>query len=433
MKRMVIIGLCVALLSTLAFGAGKQEEPNKAAAASNATLRFFWYGGDARNQATIAAINKYVELHPNVKIEPEYMVFDGFGQKLFTQLAGGTAPDVFQFSSDWLNDVMSQGSLLVPLDGRKDVDLSNFPQSMLDACSSYQGHVYAVPSSAVGYTCIVNNDFFAKNGISVPQQATWKEFQALGKQVHDNNPRAYLTTADIDMLNRLIFGGHVAQSTGLQFVDDSFKLLIPKDKLQASLEFVLGMYKSNTVEPFDESTAFVGKMEQNPKWLNGEIGVLFDITTNVSKYKTSLPKSKVTIMNMPVVENAKMSGVDYSGSPGWSIYAKSKYVDEAAKFVDWISNSAAASVILGDVRGVPASKSAYQAYKSSGKLDPQLDAAIGNAQVNSYTINLSSKNPQLMQIRKDVLQKVVFEKETPAAGAQEIVDLYAKKAAELKK
>ena len=35
------------------------------------TLRFAWWGSDARHEATLAAIERYTELHPNVTIEGE--------------------------------------------------------------------------------------------------------------------------------------------------------------------------------------------------------------------------------------------------------------------------------------------------------------------------------------------------------------------------
>ena len=39
-------------------------------------------------------IEKFEELHPNIKIEAEYGSSEGYTDKLATQLATGTAPDI---------------------------------------------------------------------------------------------------------------------------------------------------------------------------------------------------------------------------------------------------------------------------------------------------------------------------------------------------
>ena len=53
------------------------------------TLRFAWWGGDERANATMEVINKFMEENPNIKIEAEYGSSDGYHDKLATQLASG--------------------------------------------------------------------------------------------------------------------------------------------------------------------------------------------------------------------------------------------------------------------------------------------------------------------------------------------------------
>ncbi len=40
------------------------------------TLRFSWWGGDERHEATLAVIEKFEEENPDIIIEPEYSSFD---------------------------------------------------------------------------------------------------------------------------------------------------------------------------------------------------------------------------------------------------------------------------------------------------------------------------------------------------------------------
>ena len=77
MKKLVC--LCLALMLVLS--------AMSALAADTAQLRFVWWGSDARHEATLAAVARYCELYPNVQIDCEYQGYDGYQQKLMTQIA----------------------------------------------------------------------------------------------------------------------------------------------------------------------------------------------------------------------------------------------------------------------------------------------------------------------------------------------------------
>ena len=64
--------------------------PPPASSDEQITLRFSWWGGDERLAATLAVIDQFQDLHPNITIEAEYGSSDGYHDKLATQLQGGT-------------------------------------------------------------------------------------------------------------------------------------------------------------------------------------------------------------------------------------------------------------------------------------------------------------------------------------------------------
>lgn len=115
---------------------GGQTGENGGAGASDGqvVLRFAWWGGEERHNATLAAIEKYQELNPNVIIEPEYGGFDGYQQKLITQLSGNSAADIIQIDQPWLADINKQGELLMDLNTTDNIDLSQFDETFLKNC-----------------------------------------------------------------------------------------------------------------------------------------------------------------------------------------------------------------------------------------------------------------------------------------------------------
>lgn len=66
------------------------------------TLRFSWWGGDDRHEATLEAIKLFEEKYPNIKISPEYSGFDGYQSKLSASLAGGQEADIMQIDQPWM-------------------------------------------------------------------------------------------------------------------------------------------------------------------------------------------------------------------------------------------------------------------------------------------------------------------------------------------
>ena len=106
MKRKMWMSLCMAALASVSLTACGQEagtaqtentagtETEKPAEAEEVTLRFSWWGSEDRHEATIKAIERYMELNSEISIEYEYMGFDTYYEKLLTQLSGGTQPDI---------------------------------------------------------------------------------------------------------------------------------------------------------------------------------------------------------------------------------------------------------------------------------------------------------------------------------------------------
>ena len=95
-KRTLGLALAAAMTATLAVPAFADEDKEPV------TLRFMWWGGDARAEATLDVIEAYEKEHPWVTIEAEYGSSDGYQEKLTTQLVSGNAADIIQMGTGWM-------------------------------------------------------------------------------------------------------------------------------------------------------------------------------------------------------------------------------------------------------------------------------------------------------------------------------------------
>jgi oligogalacturonide transport system substrate-binding protein len=261
---------------------------------------------------------------------------------------------------------------------------------------------------------------------------TWDEFMDLGKTIHEEDQDSYLMTADIDVLNRLIIPSYLAQMTGTCLVnDETYELNFTQEQMEKAFQLVKDLYSSNTVEPFGEGSVFAGQMDQNTKWVNGQIGLLLDITGGLAKYKASI-SSELDVLPIPRNTDAKCSGVDFAGNTGFCINDNSAVKEEAAKFLDYLLNDPEAALIIKSSYGYNSTSTAIAALEEKGEIDATLKKAIEIAQPDSMTSNAVSNNTELETLRKDILQEVIYEDITPAEAAEEIVNQYQKILSELK-
>lgn len=136
------------------------------------TLRFAWWGGDERANATMEVINKFMEENPNIKIEAEYGSSDGYHDKLATQLASGTAADIVQVDPETMPTFVSTGDYFLDYKDY-DFDLSNFDPNYigLRVNGNYDGKQLGLPTGIAGPALVVNEELAEKYGIDFNTQS----------------------------------------------------------------------------------------------------------------------------------------------------------------------------------------------------------------------------------------------------------------------
>lgn len=385
------------------------------------TLRFAWWGSDGRHEAILKAIEIYQEKHPNVTIEAEYSGYDGYYEKMMTTLSSGTAPDLFQFMRGWVPDVQTAQHYLADIDSLP-IDTSTLEDGLMEGSGSYKGEAVMVPVSVGGAAAYVNSEFAENNGIDTSKLYTWDEIKELGKTIHEKDADSYLLTADIDVLNYMFLEPYIVQITGKPLFDeDTYEPNFTQEDLQASIQNIMDLYEAGAIEPFDESAAFVGQMNQNVRWINGKIGMVFDYTSTFAKY-AGTTTGDIAAMQIPQIANAKCSGVAYGGDRGISINDNSANKEEAAKFLDFLLNDPDAINALGTNLGFCPTSVSQATLIDSGIVDAVQVEAVNLSAKNSYTQNSLGTNTSLLTTRKDILQEIIYKDITVEQGAAEIYE-----------
>jgi oligogalacturonide transport system substrate-binding protein len=401
-------------------------------AAPQTSLRFMWWGGESRHKATLEAIQLYMKRNPNVKINGEYGGFDGYQQKLLTQLAGGTAADIIQIDQPWVADLMSQGDLFVNLYGAKGIKLSGFDKKFLKNQCEWQKKLVGLPTGLNGLTFVANADFLTRHQINPNLKWTWDNLLEIGAKIHRENKNHYLLIIGGDQIRSMI-KMYIKQHTGAkQWVNDNFTPGFDKNILTKALTYYQRLLQDGVVPPMEELILFEAKMENNPKWGAGEIGVSQDWVSTMSRYYLN-GKIKLNVMPVPLMKDAAMSGIVVRPSQLIVINKKSANSKEAVKFVNWFFNDSEAILALNSVRGIPPTKTGLKILERNKLLDSNivkgLNMAVKNAGIPE---NALSNNKELMNIFDVYIQKVGFGKLRPEEAAEGLLKETQAKLAELK-
>lgn len=400
---------------------GKPEQ----APAGDITLRFSWWGGDSRHEATLKAIETYEAAHPGIKIEPEYSSFSGYYEKLVTQLASQNAPDVFQVDQGWVAELSARGDAFTDLSQFSDVlDLTQVSEKMMDDYCKVDGQVSVLPFGYNGTVFLYNKTLLADwcDADGKLQMSSWDDFLKIGKELHAKDPEAYMTTAVTDGYLRYILKPMLEQITGRIDIQDDFTLGFNQEQMTKAFDSFLAIFKQDVSQPYDEAVLY-DSMQNNPLWLNGKIGGIFLFFSNIDTEIANLDYD-FGVAGMPMFADATLSGQECCPSLMVAINKNSDADKQkaAAEFMEWFLNSEEASRILGTVRGVPASASALEALEKNDMLSPLMSEAI---QISNDTVSLKNgayeMNASVKAVFVDYMEKVIYGVDSSEKASKDMI------------
>jgi oligogalacturonide transport system substrate-binding protein len=397
------------------------------------TLRFSWWGGDTRHQATLDAIKAYMEQNKNVTIEGEYSGFSGYYQKLVTQLASGTAPDVFQSDQGWTTEFYKRGNVFADLGQYSGIiKTDKLNTAMLNDYCVIDGKTVVLPLGYNGTVFLYNKDLMAPYLKDGKLELTWDEFIQIGKEMHQKDSNVYLTTNMTDAYIRFLLKPILEQITNKISVQDDYTLGFTKEDMTKTFEKILEVFDSGAAQPYAESVIYKDSLIDNPKWAGGQIGGAFIFFSNIDKETHGLTQN-FDVTSLPRFADAQTSGQESAPSLMIAINSESGSKDAAAKFVNWFLNDTGAAAVLKTERGVPTNSDALEVLKSNGTLSAIMAKAID---VSNATIGFKNgaieMNASVHAIFVEKTEKVIYKKETPDQAAEELIKDLTAKLAEMK-
>lgn len=395
------------LLAALALGATAQP-----ALAQDSVLRFAWWGGGARHQATLKAIAAFERKHPGVKIKAEYMGFNGYLERLTTQIAGGSEPDVMQINWAWMAMFSKRGNGFTDLNQyRQLLALDQFSAEDL-AMGTVAGRLNALPVSYSARVLLWNEAAFKRAGVPLP--TTWDELFATGKQFRQKlGDQAYPLDGELyDMM--LLAQAYVQQKYRTPYVDPKLPQVAMSPA--AALEWVQ-IYKKlidgHVATPLKLRASLGGAekaTEQQQDWVVGNWAGNFTWDSSIGLRESTLDKQqKLTLGDFPTLPGAKNSGMFGRPTVMLAVGRNSKKAEIAARLINFLLCDPEAALILGRTRGVPLVDSQFQLLVKEKKL-PELELrAYEQIKKQKLAGNIALPSPLFEHARMQKFMREVFE------------------------
>lgn len=407
------------LMKTLAFAISTTALTGMAQAAD---LRMSWWGGDSRHEATQAALQICGERHGHT-ISPEFTGFGGHFERLATQIAGRTEPDIMQVNWPWLPIFSAKGDRFADLNELSDIiDLSNWSQAQLDA-GTMNGKLNGLPVSTTARLFVFNTSAWGRAGLDLP--TTWDDLVAAGPVFRDTLGEDHYPFEGAALDATLLVTLYGTQMTGKPLIDpQTNEIAWTAEELTKSIEF----YKTlvdNHVVPSWEKVAAAGNvpLHESPNWTSGKIGGTYQWDTTYFKIADPLAEGEELIYTgLLAMDGQKTQGIYRKASMVFSISANTEHPEAAAQILNCLLNEEPGVTALGSTRGVPASTAGRETLMAAGGIqDIQIEAQNRVLEGEGPAIHPFMEHPDVRSAMIDALEMFAYGRIDAATAADEMM------------
>lgn len=426
-KRFALLAVPM-LLSMLAGCGGNNSNNAKDSAATNAagnqtsapaassssepvTLRIAWWGGDTRHSYTQQVIDMYEEQNPNVKIEPEYASFDDYWKKLAPQAAANRLPDIVQMDVSYINQYGSNGQLEDMTSYlNKSIQVGDVNENVL-ATGKIGDKQYGIPLGVNVLGFQYDPALLKKAGVdSIPENWTWDQYKEIalkaksaglymdGSMAADVFFNYYLRTKGLSLYN--------TDGSGLGYEDDAL--------FTDFFGMLSDLIAKGAVPSQDKLSQNKGVIEESDIVKGTGIGV-WQWSNQYVALQIAVNRP-MALAQMPGPDMEK--GLYMQPSMYWSITANSKVKEEAAKFIDFWTNSAEANKLIKGERGVPISSKIKESLTTelteSGK---QVFQFVADMEPKTSPMSPPVGSPEVVALLTDLAEQMNFGQIKPDAAA----------------
>ncbi|WP_078434715.1 ABC transporter substrate-binding protein [Metabacillus halosaccharovorans] len=344
-KKLISLGIAMMLFGSLigcsAFTGSENGGDSATQSGKNedgtTTIGISTWGSPDELKVFKELVSNFEEDNPDIKVKVTHIP-DDYAGKMNTMLAGGTAPDVV-FASDgdfgrWVSaDLFLNMQELID---NSDINTDDMWESALvrykyNGKTLGEGDLYALPKDIGPSVLYYNKELFDKAGIPYPspeKPMSWEEYIEIAKKLTidengDGKPEQY-------GMGPLWWEGFVWSNGGNVLSEDRKEFVLNSPEAVEAMQFVADMSNKHNVAP--DSRALEA-MSADQMFESGKVAMVFNGRWMVPTYRKL--NFDWNVAPFPAGKTGESSG--WSGSVGYAINKKTKFVDESFRLVEYLA------------------------------------------------------------------------------------------------
>jgi multiple sugar transport system substrate-binding protein len=344
-SRMIVrTGLALVVVGAAALTSACSS--SSTSANGKATITFSWWGDSSRAKVTEDAVKIFEQRHPNITVKTQFSPFGAYGQKLATETAGGSAPDLMTIDRGYQNEYAQRGVFLdlasyIP----KSLNLSDWDQKFA-ASGKSDGKQIAVPMAQNSQSLIVDATRVKALGVPMPRSTwTWPDLQHWSEQISQKSGGKYRGFADMGT-EWPAFESWLTQRGKTLY--DGGKIGFTASDVEQFWNFTSGLRKSNAATSA-QVTATIDGIPSDEPLLKHAAAAEWDWDSLFASYVAGT-SDKLSLVNLPTVGG--QTGMYAKPAMLLAVSSQTKYPAQSVELLNFLVNDPAAAKALGTSRGL---------------------------------------------------------------------------------
>ena len=307
-----------------------------------------WWGNPTRNANTQKMIETFQQAHPEVKIEGQPGEFSSYWDKLATQTAGGTAPDIIQMDMNYISEYGTRKALL----DLKDVDVSKFVEGTVDS-GKIDDTLVGVNAGINSAIIFANPQVFEKAKMEIPDDTTWT-WDSMIEIGAEAASKAGVPFGVAQLIGSdALFGTFVRQHGKELFTPEGLGFDVAE--AQAWYDFLVKGVKAKAFGTAEQITEETSKPLDQSAIVTGRTALQYYNSNQLEAVSNAAGGDYL----MEILRGPSLTGKAterktwYKASMLWSASAKTKNPEVAIAWINWFANDQAAANIDKAERGIP--------------------------------------------------------------------------------
>lgn len=331
--------------------------PSSRSAETSNEVSFMFWGPAFYQEFTGEMVDAFAADKPEVDVSLQPSEWDGYWDKLATQVAGGTPPDVINMDGKYIAEYSGRG-VLADLESLEGLDLSGLDSADLDA-GRVDGVLTGLSTGSNAWVVVANPALFEKAGVELPDDTTWtwEDFAEIATAISDSGVATGMTGgasyADLTIFLRQK-GEDLWAADGMGCTPES---------LAQWFQLYLDLQESGATLPADAAVEDSATALEQQAFSTGRSAMSWTWTNQLQSLRDAVGSDDDVVMLRPpsLSGSASENGLFKKASMYWSIAATSQNTEQSAQLVSFLVNDPKAQAIQLLNRGVPSDPAAIEA------------------------------------------------------------------------